>query len=68
MKNSQKGFTISELTFIVIWVLGVVGWISNIVRLVHDFPVINHSTTIVVLRIIGIIFAPLGSVMGYIPG
>lgn len=51
---------------LIFWVLialaGAIGWISNIVALVH-MPVV--TTGMGIARIVGIFVAPLGAVLGY---
>ncbi|AOV02423.1 hypothetical protein [Delftia tsuruhatensis] len=61
----QKGFTGSEL-FIVGWlvllVLGLGGWIANIVKIINTgFDVF---TGLLIARCIGVFIAPLGAVLG----
>ncbi len=55
---------ISFLFVMSLWVLGIVGWVMNIVTIAgSDFGAI---TGLLVLRIVGISIAPLGAVLGYI--
>jgi len=62
--NKQRGFTIIEVIFALVAVLGFGGWVANIVKLVGmDFAAI---TGMLIVRAIGIIVAPLGAVMGYL--
>ena len=50
---------------LVVWVAAIVGWVSNIVKIFGlDFS--SDVTTEVVLRIVGVVMAPLGVVMGYL--
>ena len=67
MKKLQRGFTAPELMFAVFGLLAVVGlggWVANIVKLVGmDF---GHVTGMLVVRAIGIVAAPLGAVMGFL--
>lgn len=61
----QKGFTMLELTIVLVTVFGIGGWIANIVKLVG----MNFSDPItveLVLRAIGIPMIPLGIVMGFL--
>ena len=52
------------LFIIALWVLGLGGWVANIVKLVGmDFGAI---TGLLIVRAIGIFIAPLGAVMGYL--
>ncbi len=62
--NKQRGFTIIEVIFALVAVLGFGGWVANIVKLVGmDFSAI---TGMLIVRAIGIIVAPLGAVVGYL--
>lgn len=50
--------------FILLWLLAIGGYISNIVKL---FVSANDPlTTIIILRGIGIVLAPLGAVLGFL--
>jgi len=61
--KKQAGFPVVELVITLIGLLGVIGWVWNIVKIAgNDFGVI---TGMLVLRVIGIFIAPLGAVLGY---
>lgn len=64
--NKQKGFTAVEMIWVVygsLFVAGVIGWVLNIIDIVgSDFSAVDG---ILILRIIGVIVAPLGAVLGY---
>lgn len=63
-KNKQYGYTGIELFIVVLAMVGVGGWIANIVKLVGmDFGVI---TGMLVARVAGIFVAPLGAVLGFL--
>lgn len=61
--NSSSG-GIVFLVFIGFWVLAVGGWIANIVKLVSAIN--DPITTMEILRIAGIVVAPLGSILGFL--
>lgn len=65
----QKGFTKGELSGVLFWVLIVIGYITNIVRLVWSAQDtgLNDVTLMKILQIIGIFVPPLGTLLGYIP-
>ena len=65
MKTNQQGFTSVELLVAIFGVLGLAGWISNIVQLVGAGP-LGSWGGVEILKVIGIFLAPLGSVMGVI--
>lgn len=56
----------NSLTVALLWlaliVTGIIGWVMNIVAIFHsNFSVISGE---LVLRVIGVFVAPLGSIMG----
>jgi len=62
MKN-QIGSTITELLLVLIFAGGFVGWVWNIVKII---AVVNDPITgMFVFRCVGVVFAPLGAVLGY---
>lgn len=61
--KKQRGFTAIELFIVVFVLLGVGGWIANIVKLVGSN--FEPLTGMVIARIIGVFLAPLGSVLGF---
>jgi hypothetical protein len=70
MKN-QKGFTVTELTIIVLFIITLFGYVMNIVKLLQSVDtvaqIISDGSVMVLIRIIGIVLFPLGVVMGFIP-
>ncbi len=64
MKSKQKGFTIVEVVFVVIALASIYGYIANIVKMVHALS--DVLTGMEVARMIGIVVAPLGVVLGYL--
>jgi hypothetical protein len=62
--RKQAGYTTLELIISIIIAASVFGWISNIVMIVNTEPFI--FTSVMVLRLVGIIVFPLGCVMGFI--
>ena len=52
------------LAIIGLWIAGIVGWVMNIITLYHmSFATINGE---LVLRLVGIFVAPIGSIMGFL--
>lgn len=56
-----------NLSFIIAGVIlaiaGLIGWVLNIVSIVHaDF---SYVTGLLIMRIIGIFIVPIGAVLGY---
>lgn len=63
MKNC-KGFTTWELLVVLFWLIACFGWVANIIKLV-DMS-FDPITIELVLRLVGVIAAPLGVIMGYL--
>jgi hypothetical protein len=61
--KQQHGFTSFELIIVILILLGVGGWIANIVKLVHMID--GAVTAMFIARAIGIFFAPLGAILGF---
>jgi hypothetical protein len=62
--RKQAGYTTIELIVSILVVAGVVGWVSNIVMIANTEPFI--FTSVMILRLVGILVFPLGCVMGFI--
>ena len=62
--TKQKGFTLPEMIVVCVLLLGVGGWIANIVKIL---AIMNDDITgMFILRIVGIFVAPVGAVLGYL--
>jgi len=60
----QNDYTAPELILVILSLVGVWGWVWNIVKITHsDF---GHITGMLVIRCIGIFVAPLGAVLGFL--
>jgi len=59
----QKGNTILGLLIIIIAILGFIGWIMNIVDIIHSS--FNPVSTLLILRFVGIVIAPIGAFLGW---
>lgn len=53
-----------RLGVVLLFFVGVGGWIANIVKLVAVFG--DPITTMAVARLVGIFVAPIGAVLGYL--
>lgn len=57
----------TPLIFLFFWLASAVGWIANIAQLAMNMPeTIANITPFQLLKIIGILVAPLGSVLGWL--
>lgn len=61
--NKQYGFTTGELLFVIIWLVGITGWIMNIVKLIGMLN--GDVTAMFIARIVGVFAVPLGVVLGF---
>lgn len=62
-----KAFTIVGLIWFAVIIAAVVGWIINLVAVIHGVSGLAHLTDIsgmLALRIVGIPAAPLGALLG----
>lgn len=64
MKRNQKGFTSFELLVAIAIIAIAIGWVMNIIALIHAGS-LSTLTVLLVLRIIGIFIPPLGAILGY---
>lgn len=64
VKANYTGGTIAALVWLAIVGALVYGWIANIVTIAHSN--FNDITGLLVLRVVGIFVAPLGTILGYI--
>lgn len=62
-KNKQLGFTAYEVFVAIIVLVSIYGYIANIVKLVLAAG--GEVTAMFVLRIVGILAAPLGVFLGF---
>lgn len=63
MSDYQTGEKFGVMFIIVIWLFMLVGWVMNLVKL---FGMAGQNIdTSFILRILGVILAPIGGVMGW---
>jgi hypothetical protein len=66
---SKGNLKMSRLVFdggdiwVLVWLAAIVGWVANIVKMCHHLS--EPLSGMEILRMIGIIAAPLGAVLGY---
>lgn len=54
---------IVSLSIVLVWIVGAIGWVWNIVKLVAVIS--DPLTAMVIVRAVGVFFAPLGAVLGF---
>ena len=66
MKHTfPRGATIIEVIVFLITLLAFGGWIANIVKLIDSISDSTSVTTMFIARCIGVVFAPLGAILGF---
>lgn len=61
--HKQRGFTAFELFWVAVIVLGLGGWIANIVKLIGMID--DPLTAMFVARIVGVFATPVGAILGF---
>ena len=57
------------LLFLLIWILGIIGYIMNAWKCVSNFldaPTIGQASTVAWVQLVGIFTGPIGSIMGWV--
>jgi hypothetical protein len=63
--QKSKGFSSHELIIFLVVLLGVGGYIANIVKVFSIGIAIGHWGGMEVIRVIGVFIPPLGAILGY---
>ena len=66
--NSSKrsSFTLIGLLIVLLWVAFIAGYVLNIVNIVNNLSTDVGVTTMFIFQCIGLIIAPLGSILGWL--
>jgi hypothetical protein len=76
MKNSRRTrsfdlvglLIIGQAGCILLWLVGLLGWLLNIMQVLSHIPAqLNEAAPMYILRVVGIVAFPLGSVLGFFP-
>lgn len=51
-------------TIVLLWLAAIIGWIMNIIKLVWIAS--DPITGVFIFRIVGVVVAPLGAILGYL--
>lgn len=65
--QKQRGYTLLELMvsgWVIVAFLGIVGYVGNVVQLIHQ--ALDPLTVLVILKLVGLVIPPLGALMGWI--
>lgn len=57
-------FAFMHVSFVFVWMAALIGWFMNIYKFIGMFG--EEITTRFIVRCVGIFFAPLGAVLGYL--
>ena len=65
--NSSKrsSFPLIGLLIVLLWIAFIVGYVLNIVNIVSNLSTDDEVTNMFIFQCIGIIIAPLGSILGW---
>ncbi len=65
--NSSKrsSFTLIGLLIVLLWVAFIAGYVLNIVNIVNNLSTDVEVTIMFIFQCIGLIIAPLGSILGW---
>lgn len=67
-RSGTNSFAIGGLIVILIWILGIIGYIMNAWKCVSNFldaPTIGEASTVAWVQLVGIFTGPIGSIMGW---
>ena len=66
--NSSKrsSFTLIGLSIVLLWITFVAGYVLNIVNIINNLSTVDEGTNMFIFQCIGIIIAPLGSILGWL--
>ena len=66
--NSSKrsSFTLIGLSIVLLWITFVAGYVLNIVNIINNLSTVDEVTNMFIFQCIGIIIAPLGSILGWL--
>jgi prepilin-type N-terminal cleavage/methylation domain-containing protein len=60
----QIGFTLTELLVVLVILAGTGGWVANVIKLMATLS--DPLTGSFILRCVGVLFFPIGAVMGFL--
>ena len=63
--SKRSSFTLIGLLIVLLWVAFIAGYVLNIVNIVNNLSTDVEVTNMFIFQCIGIIIAPLGSILGW---
>lgn len=66
--NSRKrnSFTLAGIVIVLLWIAFIAGYVLNIINIVSNLSTDVAVTTMFVFQCIGVLIAPLGSILGWV--
>lgn len=61
--KTQRGFTVIELVFAIVALIGAGGWLANLFKLIEMLD--GDVTAMLIARAVGLFVAPLGAILGF---
>lgn len=61
--DALKAVTGLYATVIILWILGIIGWVMNIVDIISMMS--GELTAMLIIRLVGVFVFPLGAILGY---
>ena len=63
--SKRSSFPLIGLLIVLLWIAFIVGYVLNIVNIVSNLSTDDEVTNMFIFQCIGIIIAPLGSILGW---
>jgi hypothetical protein len=60
----MKAAFLASVAWLILWVTILVGWVMNIVQIVHLAQADSPVNAMFILKVVGVVVAPLGGVLG----
>ena len=64
--NKRSSSTLVGISIVLLWVTFVAGYVLNIVNIINNLSTDDEVTNMFIFQCIGIIIAPLGSILGWL--
>lgn len=64
--NKRSSSTLVGISIVLLWITFVAGYVLNIVNIINNLSTDDEVTNMFIFQCIGIIIAPLGSILGWL--